>query len=271
MLLLITGLLSGLIGALVGLGGGIIIVPGLLFLQGTLGLLDDLTPQKAVGISTVIMIFTGLSSTLAYMKHKTVDYKTGLIFFIGSGPGGILGSFVNKSLDVQSFYIFFGAFVILISIILLIKDRLKPSTLIDKATIKKTFYDSKGKEYTYGYKPTLAILICFMVGFCSGLFGIGGGSLIVPAMILLFLFPPHVAVATSMFIVFLSSITNSITHISLENVVWIYAFVLIPGAWIGAKLGAYINTRIKSKTVTAILRMMLLVIGLKLIFEGLIG
>lgn len=270
-LLLITGLLAGLIGALVGLGGGIIIVPGLLFLQGTLGLLDDLTPQKAVGISTVIMIFTGLSSTLAYMKHKTVDYKTGLIFFIGSGPGGILGSFVNKSLDVQSFYIFFGAFVILISIILLIKDRLKPLTLIDKATIKKTFYDSKGKEYTYGYKPTLAILICFMVGFCSGLFGIGGGSLIVPAMILLFLFPPHVAVATSMFIVFLSSITNSITHISLENVVWIYAFVLIPGAWIGAKLGAYINTRIKSKTVTAILRMMLLVIGLKLIFEGLIG
>jgi len=90
-------------------------------------------------------------------------------------------------------------------------------------------------------------------------------------MILLFLFPPHVAVATSMFIVFLSSITNSITHISLGNVVWIYAFVLIPGAWIGAKLGAYINTRIKSKTVIAILRMMLLVIGLKLIFEGLIG
>lgn len=269
--LLITGLLAGIIGALVGLGGGIIIVPGLLFLQGTFGLLDDLTPQKAVGISTVIMIFTGLSSTLAYMKHKTVDYKTGLIFFIGSGPGGILGSFVNKTLDIQSFYIFFGAFVIVISIILLIKDRLKPSTLINKATIKKTFHDSTGKEYTYGYNPTLAILICFVVGFCSGLFGIGGGSLIVPTMILLFLFPPHVAVATSMFIVFLSSLTNSITHISLGNVVWIYAFALIPGAWIGAKLGAYINTRIKSKTVVAVLRMVLLVIGLKLIFEGFTG
>lgn len=269
--LLITGLLAGIIGALVGLGGGIIIVPGLLFLQGTFGLLDDLTPQKAVGISTVIMVFTGLSSTLAYMKHKTVDYKTGLIFFIGSGPGGILGSFVNKTLDIQSFYIFFGAFIIVISIILLIKDWLKPSTLINKATIKKTFHDSTGKEYTYGYNPTLAILICFVVGFCSGLFGIGGGSLIVPTMILLFLFPPHVAVATSMFIVFLSSLTNSITHISLGNVVWIYAFALIPGAWIGAKLGAYINTRIKSKTVVAVLRMVLLVIGLKLIFEGFTG
>lgn len=268
-LLLFTGLLAGMVGALVGLGGGIIMVPGLLFLHESLGLLDDLTPQKAVGISTVIMIFTGLSSTLAYMKHQTVDYRTGLIFFLGSGPGGVLGSFINKSLDVQSFNLFFGAFIILISLILLIKDRLKPSTFINHATIKKTFRDAQGQEYIYGYTPAIAILICFVVGFCSGLFGIGGGSLIVPAMVLLFLFPPHVAVATSMFIVFLSSITNSITHVSLGNVIWAYAFALLPGAWIGAKLGAYINTRINSKTVVAILRIILLVIGFKLIYEGL--
>ncbi len=268
-LLLFTGLLAGTVGALVGLGGGIIMVPGLLFLHESLGLLDDLTPQKAVGISTVIMIFTGLSSTLAYMKHQTVDYRTGLIFFLGSGPGGVLGSFINKSLDVQSFNLFFGAFIIFISLILLIKDRLKPATFINHATIKKTFRDAQGQEYIYGYTPAVAILICFVVGFCSGLFGIGGGSLIVPTMVLLFLFPPHVAVATSMFIVFLSSITNSITHVSLGNVIWAYAFALLPGAWIGAKLGAYINTRINSKTVVAILRLILLVIGLKLIYEGL--
>ncbi len=270
-LLLAIGFCAGVVGALVGLGGGIIIVPALLFMNQSLGLLDDLSPQKAVGISTVIMIFTGLSSTLSYVKHQRVDYKTGLIFFIGSGPGGIIGSMVNKVLDVQTFNMFFGSFVIIVSIILLIKDRLKPVNLIDKATIIKTYNDLDGTEYTYGYKPSIAIFICFLVGFCSGLFGIGGGSLIVPAMILLFLFPPHVAVATSMFIVFLSSITNSITHISLGNVVWAYAFALIPGAWFGAKTGAYINTRLKSKTVVALLRLILLVIGLKLIWEGIYG
>lgn len=267
-LLLAIGFCAGVVGALVGLGGGIIIVPALLYINQSLGLLDDLTPQKAVGISTVIMIFTGLSSTLAYVKHKRVDYKTGLIFFIGSGPGGILGSFVNKVLDVQAFNLYFGSFVIFISIILLIKDRLKPVNLIEKATIIKTYKDLDSTEYTYGYKPSLAIFICFLVGFCSGLFGIGGGSLIVPAMILLFLFPPQVAVATSMFIVFLSSLTNSITHIALGNVVWAYAFALIPGAWFGAKTGAFINTKLKSKTVVALLRIILLIIGIKLIWEG---
>ena len=269
-LLLATGFCAGVVGALVGLGGGIIIVPALLYLH-QLGMLGDLTPQKAVGISTVIMIFTGLSSTLAYIKHKRVDYQTGLIFFIGSGPGGIIGSFVNKMLDVQAFNLYFGSFVIIVSVILLIRERLKPVNLIEKATLVKTYKDSDGAEYTYGYKPGIAIFICFLVGFCSGLFGIGGGSLIVPAMILLFLFPPHVAVATSMFIVFLSSITNSITHIALGNVVWVYAFALIPGAWFGAKTGAYINTKLKSKTVVALLRVILLVIGMKLIWEGIYG
>lgn len=271
LLLAFTGLCAGIIGSLVGLGGGIIIVPALLFFHNSLGLLGDLTPQKAVGISTVMMIFTGLSSTLAYIKYKTVDYKTGLIFFIGSGPGGILGSYVNKILDIDSFNLLFGSFVIIVSIILLVKDRLKPATLINSATVKKTFKDPSGKEYVYGYRPWIAILICFAVGFSSGLFGIGGGSLIVPAMILLFLFPPHVAVATSMFLVFLSSLTNSITHISLGNVIWPYAIALIPGAWVGAKAGAYINSKLQSKTIVSILRIMLLIIGIKLIFEGITG
>ncbi|MEH6944434.1 sulfite exporter TauE/SafE family protein [Bacillus sp. JJ722] len=271
LLLLVTGLCAGVIGSVIGLGGGIIIVPAVLFFHNSLGLLEGLTPQKAVGISTVMMIFTGLSSTLAYIKYKTVDYRTGLIFFIGSGPGGILGSYVNKMLDLNSFNLFFGSFVIIVSIILLIKDKLKPSKLINSATVKRTYQDKDGKEYIYGYRPIIAISICFVVGFCSGLFGIGGGSLIVPAMILLFLFPPHVAVATSMFLVFLSSITNSITHIALGNVIWPYAIALIPGAWIGAKIGAYINTKLKSSTLVSILRIMLLIIGIKLIIEGITG
>lgn len=270
-LLLTTGLCAGIIGSVIGLGGGIIIVPAVLYFHNSLGLLDGLTPQTAVGISTVMMIFTGLSSTLAYIKYKTVDYKSGLIFFLGSGPGGIIGSYVNKVLDLNSFNIFFGSFIIIVSIILLIKDKLKPSKMIESATLKKTFQDKDGKEYIYGYRPIVAIAICFFVGFCSGLFGIGGGSLIVPAMILLFLFPPHVAVATSMFLVFLSSITNSITHIALGNVIWPYALALIPGAWVGAKIGAYVNTKLKSSTLVSILRIMLLVIGIKLIFEGITG
>lgn len=269
---IIIGLVAGMIGALIGLGGGIIIVPALLFFGNSTALLAPITPQVAVGVSTVIMIFTGLASTLAYMKHKTVDYKAGLIFFIGSAPGGIIGAYVNKALDITSFSLYFGLFMILMAIILLIKGRLKPILFKEgKGKVIKTYHSNTGKDITYGYHPVVAILISVLVGFSSGLFGIGGGSIMVPTMILLFFFPPHVAVATSMFMVFLSSVTNSVTHISLGNVNWMYVLPLIPGAWFGAKLGAFINTRLKSKSVENLLKIVLILFGIRLVYQGITG
>lgn len=270
-ILLIIGLAAGTIGALMGLGGGIIVVPALLYFSTYTDLLGEVTPQVAVGTSLLIMIFTGLSSTLSYMKHKTVDYKSGLIFFIGSGPGGIVGAYVNKALDVTSFNIYFGIFIIIISIVLMIRSKLKPVALSVNGGIRRTFTDLQGETFQYGYQPVIAIIISFIVGFCSGIFGIGGGSLMVPAMILIFLFPPHVAVATSMFMIFLSAFVSSITHISLGNVNWMFALALVPGAWIGAKLGAFINQKIGSATLVLLLRLFLVFIGFRLIYEGIIG
>ncbi|PRS37859.1 hypothetical protein C6W19_11005 [Bacillus sp. RJGP41] len=266
------GLLAGSIGALVGLGGGIIIVPSLLYLGTSTNIIDELTPQVAVGVSTVIMIFTGLSSTLSYLKHKVVDYKAGLIFFIGGAPGGIMGAHVNKNLNAEAFSLYFGIFMVFMAIVLLVKNRLKPMLFKPgKGKIVKTYKTENGHSFSYSYHPLLAVFISFVVGFSSGLFGIGGGALMVPVMMLLFFFPPHMAVATSMFMVFLSSITNSITHISLGNVNWPYAFALIPGAWFGAKLGAFINTRLKSASLENMLKIVLIIIGLRLIYQGITG
>ena len=80
-----------------------------------------------------------------------------------------------------------------------------------------------------------------------------------------FAFPAHIAVATSMFIVFLSAIVSSATHISLGNVSWIYALILIPGAWIGGKIGAYINTKLSGNAVINLLRITLIILGTRLI------
>ena len=74
-LLAIIGLASGIVGALVGLGGGIILVPATLFIGVNLGWIDGITPQSVVGLSVIMMIFTGLSSTLSYMKTKTIDFQ----------------------------------------------------------------------------------------------------------------------------------------------------------------------------------------------------
>lgn len=270
-LLVVIGLISGTIGSLIGLGGGIIIVPALLYFSVYTNLLEGITPQIAVGTSLIIMIFTGLSSTLSYMKHKTIDFRSGLIFLLGSGPGGIVGAWANKALNMQSFNIYFGIFMIFVSVILMVKGKLKPLSAKTEKGMKRTFTDLQGRTWEYGFNPLIGIAISFFVGFCSGIFGIGGGSLMVPAMILLFLFPPHVAVATSMFMIFLSAIISSTTHVFMGNVNWLYALALIPGAWVGAKLGAYVNMKITSNAVVHILRLILILVGIRLIYQGVVG
>jgi uncharacterized protein len=99
-----------MIGSLAGLGGGggVIIVPSLLFLGDSTNLLPVITPQLAVGTSIIIIIFNGLSSTLEYLKHKKVDYVSGFIFFIGSGPGALLGEFLNERLNGDFFIYYLG-------------------------------------------------------------------------------------------------------------------------------------------------------------------
>ncbi|MCG7336034.1 sulfite exporter TauE/SafE family protein [Sporosarcina sp. ACRSM] len=270
-ILAVIGLAAGIVGALVGLGGGIILVPATLFFGINLGMIGGITPQSVVGLSVVMMIFTGLSSTLAYMKTKTIDYRSGFIFFAGSVPGTILGAYVNKGLDLPSFNLYFGILLIILSTLLLVRKYLKPVSWFVNHGKQRSFTDRTGENFVYGYPVWFALLLTFVVGFSSGLFGIGGGSIIVPAMILLFLFPPHVAVGTSMFMVLLSALVNSATHITLGNVPWLYTIPVVPAAYIGAKVGAYLNQKMKSETLVFALRITLLLLGIRSIIDGILG
>jgi uncharacterized membrane protein YfcA len=269
LLLAIIALCAGILGSLVGLGGGVVLIPATLFIGINLGYFPEITPQSVVGLSVIMMIFTGLSSTISYMKNKQVDFKSGWIFFIGSIPGTILGAWLNKGLDLPSFNLYFGIFLVLLSILLFVRDKLKPIQWFVNHGRKMSFVDKEERAYVYGYPIWFAVLLTFVVGVISGLFGIGGGSLLVPAMVLLFLFPPHVAVATSMFMVFLSSLVNSASHIYLGNVPWIYTIPVIVGAYLGAKFGSALNKRMKSKTIVLVLQIVMLIMGIRSIIDGL--
>ncbi|KYD30207.1 sulfite exporter TauE/SafE family protein [Geobacillus sp. FSL W8-0032] len=291
LLLVSLGLIAGTVGSLAGLGGGVIIVPALLFF-GALGWLAAVTPQVAVGTSLVVIIFNGLSSTLSYMKDKMVDYRSGLLFSLGSVPGAVVGAWVNNTLSVAHFSLYFGLFLIAMSLFLALSQKKTKRSAAETAAAKenegeqtaveqaqpgpwwrrkvvRAYTDRNGEVSVYDYQPWAAIAIAFVVGFFGGLFGIGGGSLMVPAMIVLFRFPPHVAVATSMLMIFLSSLVGSLTHVTMGNVKWTFALALIPGVWIGAKTGAWINKRMPSRTLVVVLLLVLIVLGIRLVLESL--
>src|SRR5699024_3289842 len=118
------GFASAFVGSLVGIGGGLVFVPAMLFLYRYFDAYAWASAQTIVGISLITMVFTGLSSTVAYMKLKRVDIKTGVLFLFGSIPGSIFGSWINAQVDVDSFSLYFGILMVVVLIKMMI-DREK--------------------------------------------------------------------------------------------------------------------------------------------------
>lgn len=264
--LFLIGLITALIGSIAGLGGGVILVPVLLFLGEHFYSFEWVSPQSIVGISLVVMIFTGMSSAVSYMKHDRVDKKAGATFLIGSLPGGVLGSWLNQFLQTEFFSLMFGTVMIIVSLLFFLPRTQQGSSLFKKGKIREKRVG--GITYSYQFPFIVGFVLSLIVGILSGLLGIGGGSLMVPAMILLFQFPPHIATATSMFMIFFTSMLSSATHIYLGHVNWEYVIYFIPGAYIGGTLGALINRRLKGQAVEWFLRFLLILIGIRLIWQG---
>lgn len=267
LVMLLIGLITALVGSIAGLGGGVILVPVLLFLGDHFSSFHWVNPQSIVGISLVVMIFTGMSSAISYLKHGRVDKKIGLIFLYGSIPGGILGAWLNQFFATDGFSLFFGVVMILVSLLFFIPRRSPDSPIFSSGRERGKTID--GKSFTYRMPFSVGLVLSFCVGMLSGLLGIGGGSLMVPAMILLLNIPPHIATATSMFMIFFASITSSTTHIILGHVEWGNTLWFIPGAYLGGTLGAWANRRLNGQAVEWFLRVLLILIGIRLMWQGL--
>lgn len=266
-LLILLGVVAAMFGSIVGLGGGIIIVPVLMLLgpQLTGGAIDHAT---AVGTSLTMLIVTALASTLSYAKKGIVDFRSGWLFFMTSGPAAVVGAALTGLFQGAVFSLSFGIFMLFMAALLIARDYMKPITR--QWPIQRSITDASGQVHTYGYGLLPALAIGFGVGLISGLFGIGGGSLFVPLMVLLFRFPPHMATATSMFVIFLSSILGSGMHAWLGEINYWLLLALVPGAWIGGKLGSMIASKISGKGLLWLLRVTLLLLAGQLIVEGII-
>ncbi|TFJ91608.1 sulfite exporter TauE/SafE family protein [Lentibacillus salicampi] len=247
----IIGLAASFAGSLVGMGGGVILIPAMLLMYQYSDAFAWATPQVIVGISLITMVFTAFSSTLAFYRSKRIHIKIGLLFLTGSIPGGILGSWLNQFISSEDFSLYFGVLMIVMSFLFLVKRDKRTDDNVSRKT------------------PVLSVfIISLIIGAISGLFGTGGGAMIVPAMIFLFGLSVHTAAATSMFVILFISIMSAGTHIALGHIVWEYAGFFVIGAWVGGTLGAKVNQLMKSSLLEWILRLMLVIVGIRLIIEG---
>lgn len=259
------GLVTAFAGSLLGIGGGVILIPTMLFLYQYSDMFSWATPQTIVAISLITMIFTALSSSISHHKKGRIDYELGILFIIGGVPGSIFGSWLNHFVNTNSFSLYLGLLMLTLSSFFFLRRRRKSNEVLDYRGKNVRVFEVNGETYYYTVSIWVAFLLSLVVSTLSGLFGIGGGSIMVPAMLLLFNIPAHIATATSMFTIFFISFIGASTHIVLGHVVWKYAIFFIPGAWIGGTIGAKVNQRLNGNILEKLLIIVLIVLGLQLI------
>lgn len=251
----------GVFAAMVGVGGGVFIVP-------VLTLIYDFKTPEAIGTSLAMIIFTSIFSTVSYSRQRRIDYKFGLILSVATIPGAIVGALAVNIIDKNQLGLIFGIFLIFVALRMLItydfgKQKSKPKKT-DRLWHRK-ISDSAGTVFEYYSDLKKGFPLSFFGGFFSGLLGIGGGVVMVPIMHFLMDFPMHLAVATSMFIMIFTSLSGSYIHLIQGNVHVEYMILLCIGIIFGTQIGAYASKRASGKNLRRIFGIIVILVSILMI------
>ncbi|MCL6548310.1 MAG: sulfite exporter TauE/SafE family protein [Alicyclobacillus sp.] len=260
-LLAAVGFTAGALGSLVGLGGGFVIVP-------FLTLLLDFPARFAAGTSTAVIVVNSLASTWVYERQRRIDLRSACLFAAAAVPGSFLGARLSGLLSTRTYDASFGLLMILVSLLLLFKPEQAKRSYF-RQTARRAVTDAAGNRFEYAFNLPAGLTAAFFTGFLSSLFGIGGGTVMMPVMVLLLGFPAHIAVATSMFVVMVSSLIGSASHALLGDVVWSAALFLAAGAWLGGQFGASMAQRVPAKLLLRILAGLMILTAIRLIAPAL--
>jgi uncharacterized protein len=246
-------LVIGFIASILGLGGGVFMTP-LLLLAGYVG-----SQPEAAGTSVAAVVFTGLSASIAYFRRKAVDLRIGLSFMPTAIAGVFLAGAIIKAVNPSWLTIAFGVFL------------LYPMGMM---LLGKTPKDAKArlKGWSSGIRYYVLIaLIGLVAGTATKLFGIGGGTVFVPSLVVLLGLDIVTAVATSLFVMVPIALLSAITSWQAGTLHVELALPLILGIIIGAQIGPYVGQRIPKKRIRQIFGVVLLYAAANMIYKGVIS
>lgn len=254
---LILGAAVGVFGTIVGIGGGLVLVPVFILFMSDGGIYPYFhSAPQIVGTSLFVVLMNAVSGVTAYIRQKRVFFDAAVPFALATVPGAFLGSYIASTFNAKSLDFWFGCFLFCMGCIMTWNTCKKAPE--NKLVIDKGFH----------YNKPLGIVCSLIVGFLSSIFGIGGGIVHVPVMIYLLGFPVHIATATSQFVLACSSFVGVVSHVMLSHVVWLPAICIGIGATIGAQIGARLSRKTKSRTILTILAAAIFFVSIKLIYTG---
>ena len=275
-LIIFIGMAVGSLSGLFGVGGGFLMTPLLIFM--------GIPPAVAVGTEAPHVLASSISGSIAHWRRKNIDIKMGVILLIGGVVGSTVGVNIFKlligfgqiDLIIQLLFLFFLSFV---GISMLfesarttikqyrttsnIRTKMHQHSWIHGLPFKMRFHRSK--LYISAIPP---FIIGIIVGILSAMMGIGGGFIMIPAMVYILGMSTNVVVGTSLFqIIFVTANSTFFQSYLNQTVDIVLAALMILGGVIGAQIGARLGSSFKAEYLRGALAFIVLTVALKIFLD----
>lgn len=269
LLIFLLSVFAGTAGAILGLGGGIIVVPGLTLLFG-------LPIRTAVAASAVSVIATSTGAAIAYIKDHLTNTRIAMLLEVGTTTGALTGALLAGLLNPRWLFILFGLLMAYSAWGMFRARRTElptgvaPDSLSRKLRLAGAYYDQAlGQMVEYQVARTLpGLLLMYASGAVAGLLGIGAGAFKVLAMDQVMRLPIKVSTATSNFMIGVTAAASAVIYFARGEVELPVAGPVALGVLTGAFLGTRLMVRMKGSTIRTLFVPVLVVLAVQMFWRG---
>ncbi|MDA8276805.1 MAG: sulfite exporter TauE/SafE family protein [Actinomycetota bacterium] len=260
---------AGMLGSLVGLGGGVVIVP-------VLTLLFHVDIRLAIGASLVSVIATSSGAAAAYVREKMTNLRAGMFLEVATTTGAITGAYLTTLLPTRFLFLLFGIVLAYSAVATFQRRRSAAPLTVSTDRIANALelhgeYFDEAEQREISYKVTgtkLGLFMMYVAGLVSALLGIGSGALKVPAMDLAMHLPMKVSTATSNFMIGVTAAASAGIYFARGQIDPIISAPVAIGILIGATVGSKVLGKLKSHVIRIIFVVVLVVISLEMLQKG---
>jgi uncharacterized membrane protein YfcA len=264
-----TSLLAGLLGAMTGLGGGVVIVPAL-------ALLFKVDIRYAIGASLVSVIATSSGAAAAYVREGYSNVRIGMFLEVATTLGALLGAYLTAKVSSHWIAIIFGV-ALLYSAYASFRERhgdagsTKHDPLAERLGLTGSYPGPAGEEAYSAQRVPLGFGIMFGAGTLSGLLGIGSGAVKVLAMDQAMRLPFKVSTTTSNFMIGVTAAASAGIYLARGYIDPLLAMPVMLGVLAGSMIGSWLLVRTRVATLKIIFGVVIVALGVEMIFNGWTG
>lgn len=243
---MVLGFAAGMLGSMIGFGGGIIMVPVMT--------VAGFSPSVAVSNSLFGVLSGSVSSTVSYSRRARIDYALALRLALPGVPGAVLGAVLASEVRPDMFQVLFAAVMVLSATYLLMKKRIEVARVMPRRNT-----------------VALAMAVSFLAGIASAFFGIGGGLVLIPLMVIGMGMTMKQAAPVSMMALIVTASSGVVAHTVMGHPEFLYAGLLVVGCFAGGLAGTVLHAKVGEWRLRMAAATFILLAAAKLAYDAVAG